>query len=125
MAQTIGISETVTIPQREITEEMHDRRVLLGLATKNQLEVGAKAKILRAYTRPRDQETISIEVTEDDVKVTGLARGYALVDVIDEIAEPAGHDNEFYVVRKPQLKAVEATAPMPVASEAGIPKDGQ
>ena len=116
MAHIIGVGESIVIPQREITEEMHDRRMTLGLAPKNELENGAKAKIIRAYTRPRGQEAVEIEITPDGVKVTGLARGYALVDVLDEISEPAGHDVEIYVVRKPQLKAVpvEVTAPAPL-----------
>jgi hypothetical protein len=104
LSHTIGIGESIVIPQREITEEMHDRRVTLGLASKNELTNGAKAKILRAYTRPRGQEAVEIEVGETEVRVTGLAKGYALVDVVDEISEPAGHDVEFYVVRLAQLQ---------------------
>ena len=108
MAHTIGIGESIVIPLREITEEMHDRRVSLGLAPKNELENGAKAQILRAYTRPRGQEAVEIEVTPDGVKVTAIAKGFALVDIIDEISEPAGHDIEFYVVRTSQLTAAAA-----------------
>ncbi len=120
MSHTIGIGESIVIPQREITEEMHDRRVTLGLAPKNDLENGALAKILRAYTRPRGQEAVEIEVSEDgsEVKVTALAKGFALVDVVDEISEPAGHDTEVYVVRKPQLKgdaAADETPANPLA----------
>ncbi len=101
MAWTIGIGASVTIAQRVVTEDMHDRRVALGLAPKNEIKNGTKAKILRAYTRPRDQEAIEIEVSEDGtaVKVTALAKGYGLVDVVDEISEPAGCDYEIYVVR--------------------------
>ncbi len=112
MSHTIGIGESIVIPAREITEEMHDRRVTLGLVPKNDLENGALAKILRAYTRPRGQEAVEIEVSEDgsEVKVTALAKGFALVDVVDEISEPAGHDTEVYVVRKPQLSEAHAPA---------------
>jgi hypothetical protein len=120
----IGCGESVVIPQREITEEMHDRRALMKLGPANHLKNGAKAKILRAYTRPRGQELLSVEVSETEVIVTanedGL-RGWALVDVIDDISEPAGTDYEFVVVRLPQLKeapaapvVVKATAPAPV-----------
>ncbi len=119
MSHTIGIGESIVITAREVTEEMHDRRVALGLAPKNELENGALAKILRAYPRPRDQETVEIEVREDgsEVKVTALAKGHATIDVIDEISEPAGHDTEVYVVRKPQLKgdAVDEAPANPLA----------
>ncbi len=126
MAHTIGIGESILIPQREITEEMHDRRVTLGLAPKNDLENGAKAKILRAYTRPRGQDVVAIEVAPDGVKVTALAKGFALVDVVDEISEPAGHDVEVYVVRMPQLSVadaptvVTATAPAQIEVKADL-----
>ena len=112
MAHTIGIGESIVIPQREITEEMHDRRVLFNLAPKNELKNGANAKILRAYTRPRGQEAVEVEVTPDGVKVTALAKGYALVDIIDEISEPSGYDTEFYVVRQPQLETPQPVNPL-------------
>ncbi len=117
MSHTIGIGESIVIPQREITEEMHDRRATLGLAPKNDLDNGAKAKILRAYTRPRGQEAVEIEQTPDRVKVTALAKGHATIDVIDEISEPAGHDVEVYVVRKPQLSAAAAEPVVVTATE--------
>ncbi len=100
MAITIAIGETAIIPRRVVTEDMHDRRVAMGLAPKNKIKIGAKAKILRAYARPRGQDAVEIAVSEHEVAVTGLAKGYALVDVIDEISEPAGCDHEIYVVRE-------------------------
>jgi hypothetical protein len=119
VAQTIGIGESVVIARRIVTEEMHDRRLALGLAPKNDIKNGTKAKILRAYTRPRAQDAVEIEIAADgsEVTVTGVAKGYGLVDVVDEISEPAGTDYEIYVVREPQ----QATAPAEIKPAAPIP----
>jgi hypothetical protein len=112
MEQTIGIGETISIPPRVVTEEMHDRRVALGLAPKNEIKNGTMAKILRAYPRPRGQEMIEIEEIKIDgeikeIKVVGMAKGYALADVIDEMSEPYGVDYEIYVVRDASQPEVE------------------
>ena len=129
MAHTIGIGESIVIPQREITEDLHTLRRTRALAPTNHLKNGTKAKILRAYSRPRGQLSVSIETTDTEVKVTALVMddndvdvtelGRVVVDVIDEISEPWGHDYEIYVVREPQLKSAEpvlvkATAPAPI-----------
>lgn len=107
MAHTIGIGESIVIPQREITEEMHDLRALRGLPPKNELQNGEMAKILRVYPRPRDQEVVKTEKADDGtlVTVSALAKGQATVDIIDEISEPWGYDTEVFVVRQPQLDA--------------------
>jgi hypothetical protein len=121
---TIGLGETIVIPARTVEEHLHDLRHTRGLPAANHLENGAKAKILRAYTRPRDQHSISIEVSDTQVKVIAMVlqhkdedgnvldppldvteRGRAVVDIIDEISEPWGDDHDIYVVRQPQLKA--------------------
>ena len=120
----IGSGETVVIPQRVIDEEMHDRRARMKLGPANHLENGSAAKILRAYTRPRGQELLSVEVSETGVAVTANEdgnRGAALVDVIDDISEPAGTDYEFVVVRLPQLTAAPADAPVAVTATAPSP----
>lgn len=54
-------------------------------------------KILRAYTRPRGQRSVAIEVSSDVVMVTALDYGTAIVDVIDEESEPAGTNYRFDV----------------------------
>jgi len=129
---TIGLGETIVIPARTVEEHLHDLRRTRGLPAANHLENGAKAKILRAYSRPRGQASITIKVSETEVKVTALVqdkdgkditeRGRAVVDIIDEISEPWGDDHEIYVVRQPQLKAAVPPAPKaPVAVKATAP----
>jgi hypothetical protein len=138
---TIGLGETIVIPARTVEEHLHDLRRTRGLPATNHLENGAKAKILRAYTRPRGQSCISIEVSETEVKVIAMVlqhkdkdgnvldppldvteRGHAVVDIIDEISEPWGDDHDIYVVRQPQLKADVPAAPKaPVAVKAAAP----
>ena len=49
---TIGLGETIVIHARTVEEHLHDLRRTRGLPATNHLENGAKAKILRAYTRP-------------------------------------------------------------------------
>ena len=146
---TIRLGETIVIPARTVEEHLHDLRRTRGLPAANHLENGAKVKILRAYTRPRGQSCISIEVSETEVKVIAMVlqhkdedgnvldppldvteRGRAVVDIIDEISEPWGDDHDIFVVRKPQLKtapaapaapeAVKATAPAPIEVKADL-----
>jgi hypothetical protein len=121
---TIGLGETIVIPARTVEEHLHDLRRTRGLAATNHLKNGDKAKILRAYAKPPGQSCISIEVSDTQVKVIAMVlqhkdqdgnvldppldvteRGYAVVDIIDEISEPWGDDHDIYVVRQPQLKA--------------------
>lgn len=112
---TIGLGETIVIPARTVEEHLHDLRRTRGLPAANHVKNGAKAKILRAYARPRGQASITIKVSETEVTVTALVqdkdgkditeRGHAVVDIIDEISEPWGDDHDIYVVREPQLKA--------------------
>ena len=119
MSHLIGIGEIFIIPQREITEEMHDLRASRGIEPKHDLENGAKAKILRVYTRQRGQEVLTAAKDDNgtEVTVTALAKGQATVDIIDEISEPWGYDTEFVVVRKPQLTSVEVAAKSSGATE--------
>jgi hypothetical protein len=147
---TIGLGETIVIPARTVEEHLHDLRRTRGLPAVNHIENGAKAKILRAYAKPRDQHSISIEVSETQVKVIAMVlqhkdadgnalakplditeRGHAVVDIIDEISEPWGDDHDIYVVRQPQLKAnvpaapkapvaVKVTAPAPIEVKADL-----
>jgi hypothetical protein len=128
---TIGLGESIVIPARAVEEHLHALRRTRGLAATNHIKNGTKVKILRAYTRPRDQASITIKVSETEVKVTARVLdkggkditepGRAVVDIIDEISEPWGDDHDIYVVREPQLKAAAPESPEEKEPEEAMP----
>lgn len=93
----VGVPSTTIIPQREI-------------------EGRESNKILFAFVRPRGQDTVTVEKTEEQVTVNVVNPGYALVDIVDEESYPLGVAHEFLALDE-ELKAGVAAAADPTAAE--------
>ena len=93
---TVGIGETITIPARVITEDLLRAKLDWARTHNNpeavnqNLRPGQVARILNAYPQGfrGGPELISVEFDAEQVNVTGLARGPAHVDIMDELSAP-------------------------------------
>jgi hypothetical protein len=99
MAFAILIGQTLTLPARVITDDMLHAKMEWARAhnvtdsIRFDLVSGANAKILSAYERKpgRDWDSVvSVEFDENEVRITGTARGPTQVEIIDEVSSPGG-----------------------------------